>query len=463
MKKIFISFALFGLATLLSVHGALAQTSKSEVVVPLNRSELMTLPEDVSEVAIADPNIADVVVHGSTRVSVVGKKIGRTSLRIFNEEGQLIKDTEVLVSYDLPAIRRALKNFFPHERIGVELVNDNVAITGSITDAETAQRAVRIVEEFMDDRSRTTLTGDSNVINLANIRSGQQVMLRVRIGEMQRTTAKRLGIDLSVAQNMGNFVFGLGQGVVGGSSALFAQDAAGIAGQFGRFGAGFNAGGTGLAAVLDALENEGLFKLMAEPNLVALSGERAEFLSGGEFPIEVAQGNGAVGVQFREYGIGVQFTPIVLSETRLRLIVQPEVSELDFSVATEDGTPGLLSRRARTTVELAPGESFMIAGLIQDNVESTIREVPGIAEVPVLSALFRNSSYDRDERELVIAVTPYLVDPVAGTDIKTPADDFRSASLMESFFYGSMGSLQGDVLRISQTPAVEGPIGFMVD
>jgi pilus assembly protein CpaC len=171
-------------------------------------------------------------------------------------------------------------------------------------------------------------------------------MLRVRVGEMQRTTAKQLGMNFEAVKDIGNFT-------IGTAAAAVTQ------GEANRFSAGFSAGSASLSALLDALEDEGLFKVLAEPNLVAISGERAEFLAGGEFPIPVAQGNGAVSVQFREYGVGVQFTPMVLSPNRLRLIVQPEVSEIDRSVATSDGVPGLLSRRVKTTVELAPGESFM--------------------------------------------------------------------------------------------------------
>jgi pilus assembly protein CpaC len=419
-------------------------------VIPLNRSELLVYDKEMKEVVIADPNVADVVVHGSSRVSVVAKALGRTNLRVFDASGTLVTDAVVVITYDLPEIRRALKNFFPNERIGVELVNNNVAITGMISDAETSQRAVRIVEEYVGGQRTKDDQQVPAVINLAKIRSGQQVMLRVRVGEMQRTTAKQLGLNLDAARSVGNFAISLG-------SAAVSQ------GETSRITAGLNAGSASLSALLDALEKEGLFKVLAEPNLVAISGERAEFLAGGEFPIPVAQGNGATSVQFREYGVGVQFTPLVLSPNRIRLVVQPEVSEIDSSVATRDGTPGLLSRRVKTTVELAPGESFMIAGLIQDTAQSSVREMPGLSEIPILGSMLRRSTYQRFERELVIAVTPYLVDPISGAELRMPSDDFRAPSLMESFFFGALGSLSGDVLRKSQVPSLEGPVGFMVD
>ncbi|MBI1274739.1 hypothetical protein GC177_02060 [bacterium] len=447
MKQRFLAWVL---AAALSVPGlAMAQSAmKPEMTVPMHRSELLVLPEDVEEVAVADPNVADVAVHGSRRISVIGKELGKTDLRVFDGKGNLLIESAVNVTYDVAEIRRVVKGLFPNENVGIELVNNNIAITGAVSDAETSSKVVRVVEEFMSN-DRVGDQDQTKVINLLQVRSGQQVMLRVRVGELQRTAAKAVGINLDAVKNVGSFGFILdGTAVASGNSTLQV---------------GFNSGEASLTGVLDALENEGLLKILAEPNLVSMSGERAEFLAGGEFPIRVLQGNGAVSVQFREYGIGVQFTPYVLTANRLRLIVQPEVSSIDRAVALEDGTPGLVSRRVKTTIEMAPGESFMIAGLIQDQIETKVNEIPGVSEVPVLGALFRNTRTDKTERELVIAVTPYLVDPTASGDIRLPTDDFRPASIMESFFYGALGSLHGDAMRISQTPRVEGPVGFMVD
>lgn len=447
MKQRFLAWVMLAV---MCVPGAAAAQSamKPEMTVPMHRSELLVLPEDVEEVAVADPNVADVAVHGSRRISVIGKELGKTDIRVFDGKGNLLIESAVNVTYDVAEIRRVVKGLFPNENVGIELVNNNIAITGAVSDAETSSKVVRVVEEFMSN-DRVGDQDQTKVINLLQVRSGQQVMLRVRVGELQRTAAKAVGINLDAVKNVGSFGFILdGTAVASGNSTLQV---------------GFNSGEASLTGVLDALENEGLLKILAEPNLVSMSGERAEFLAGGEFPIRVLQGNGAVSVQFREYGIGVQFTPYVLTANRLRLIVQPEVSSIDRAVALEDGTPGLVSRRVKTTIEMAPGESFMIAGLIQDQIETKVNEIPGVSEVPVLGALFRNTRTDKTERELVIAVTPYLVDPTASGDVRLPTDDFRPASIMESFFYGALGSLHGDVMRISQTPRVEGPVGFMVD
>ncbi len=454
------------------ISEALAATT--QIQVPVSRSELLVLPEGIEQVVIADPNIADVFVHGATRVSVVGKALGSTSLRIFDENGNLVTDAVVKVTYDLPEIRQAVKNFFPNERVGIETVNDNVAITGMISDAQTAKSVVDVVEEYLNEE-RLSPDEPAKVINLAKIRSGQQVLLRVRIGELERRTLKNLGVNLAAARSVGNYVFQFATG--SGAQSFFGDDQA-FGGSpfrlpsgdsFLTAGGGIRSGNNALGAVLDALEQDGLFKVLAEPNLTAMSGENAEFLVGGEFPIPVSQGNGGVSVQFREYGIGVQFTPLVLSPDRIRLVVQPEVSEIDTSLTvdtgtgSENGVPALTTRRVKTTIELAPGEGFMLAGLISDQVSTSVNEVPGVAEIPLVSSLFRSTSFRRSERELVVAVTPYLVDPVAGTEIRLPADDYRTPSLMEQVFYGSIGHSTKETMRISQTPSVEGPIGFMVD
>ncbi len=423
-----------------------------EMQVPVSRSQLISLSKEAEEVVIADPNIADVYVHDKNRISVIGKAIGKTSLRAFDFNGELLKDITVAVTFDLPEIRKALKNFFPYEKIGVEMVNDNIAITGTISDAETAESAVKIVEEFVNE-GRINPQTPANIINLAKIRTGQQVMLRVRVGEIQRTALKNLGVDLSMLRNAGKFSF------VFGSNA-------GIEEVFGSVGASFTTVNNSLSAALQALEQDGIFKVLAEPNLVAVSGEKAEFLAGGEFPVPVAQNEDQVTIEFKEYGVSTHFTPFVLSQDRLRIIVQPEVSELTDagSIRLNSITvPGLTARRVKTTVELAPGESFMIAGLISDRVNSTIREMPGIAETPILSALFRGTSYERQETELVIAVTPYLVDPVTNSDIRLPTDNYRHASMMESFFYGALSSNSFDEAKRAQTPSLEGPVGFMME
>lgn len=471
-----IAVALLGIAVFGFGSGA-ARAESSTLTIPMNRSELLVLSDTADEVVVANPAIADVYVHGAKRISVIARSIGTTNLRIFDPNGKVIKDLVVSVIYDLPAIRKALNGFFPGEELKVEMVNDNVALTGEVSDALVSQKAVQIVSQFVngasasgaassgdtgatDTASAGGSSGESSsgiqILNLTKIRSGQQVMLRVRVGEIQRTTLKELGFNLNAARTAGGFGLLMGSGLAGSATST----------PFSTLGAALDRGGFSLDATLDALEQDGLFKVLAEPNLVAMSGEKAEFLAGGEFPVPVAQQGDTVTIEFRQFGVSVQFTPFVLTSNRIRLVVQPEVSELtDTGSIIVDGLqiPALSSRKVNTTVELAPGESFMIAGLISDTVNTQVNETPGIAEVPVLSSLFRHSSFERKETELVVAVTPYLVDPTTGDQIRLPTDGYKAPSMMESFFYGALGSLSGDATVLSQNPSLEGPVGFMVD
>ena len=499
-----LSQRLRGLAGLLVLAGTCwvssAQAADNEITVPINRSELISLPADISEVIIANPEIADVYVHGKSKVSVIGRRVGATSLRVLDADSNDLRSVTVRVTYDLPAIRQALYQFFPYEDIAVQTVNNNLALTGMVSTPAVAQKAVRIANEFLipSDEARPRAedfspsgalpAADAGVINMLKVTSGQQVMLRVRVGEIQRSTLKQLGFNWSIldegafALTTGNLVNSTGFGVPQTAiDAITGEPTGEVAGGLIPIDGGLQAnarpgsfmglagnkriGNTNITGVLDALEENNLFKLMAEPNLVAMSGEEAEFLSGGEFPILVATED-SVNVEYRSYGVSVRFRPLVLSDSRIRLSVSPEVSELTDNGAVELDNitiPALNTRRARTTVELAPGEGFMIAGLIRDRSDSSIQQVPGAGEIPLLSALFRNTSYQREEQELVIAVTPYLVNGTATDDIRMPSDDFRPASMMEQFFYGALGSLQNNERTISQTPPLEGPIGFMVD
>ncbi len=466
------------LIALLLVSAAPSLAWANSFYVPINRSELMTSNVDMGEVIIADPEVADIYVHGKRQISIIGKSLGITTVRLFDEDGKLIRSADVQVTYDLPAIRKALKEFLPYERVGVEMVNTKIALTGQVSSAAAAATAVDIASQFVKPRVdpvretnrniNTPLPNEDNeVMNLMSIISGQQVMLRIRVGEIKRTALKDLGVSMQALKGSGSTAISIGT-----SAGLDNNPFGAFSLSDSAFGVGtlsyLNSAGNGLAASIDALEQDGLFKVLAEPNLVALSGEKAEFLAGGEFPIPVSQsGNSdSITLEYKPFGVAVDFTPYVLSENRIRLQVQPEVSEIDSTVSFQLNNitvPGLTTRRANTTIELAPGESFMIAGLIRDTMSTDIEQIPGIGEIPILSSLFRSTSFQREETELVIAVTPYLVDPVRSTDIKMPTDDYRPASFMESVFYGAISSIQGGVRRLSQTPSTEGPIGFMVD
>lgn len=453
------------------------------VSVAVSRAELLSFDKEMAEVIVANPEIADVHNHGTKKLSVIGKKIGQTTVRVLDKQGELVDTYHVVVGYDLPAIRRALKQFLPHETIGVEMVNINVALTGQVSSASAVDKAVKITKEFLktsDDKAKASDTlmdiekrdPDDGLLNLLQVTSGQQVMLRVRVGEINRGALKQLGIEWSNIGSPGDFFYQVAkdtgaEGIVTDSTGNFIVDPTDT---LNYISGGWIKGSTRIAGMLKALEQDDLFKLLAEPNLIAVSGEEAEFLAGGEIPIPIPQSSAGtttqVVIEYKPFGVAVKFKPFVLSENRIRIEVQPEVSEIDNSLAvTLSGfqIPGLTTRRARTTIEMAPGESFMIAGLIKDQSRTTIDNLPGVKEIPVLGALFRSTDFQRNETELVIAVTPYLVDPVRASDIKLPTDNFAHASQMDMFFYGALGTLSNGALTRSQTPALEGPTGFMVE
>lgn len=478
------------------------QSDTKSLVVPLSRSSLVTLPNAMSEIMVANPDVADVHAHNATSLSVVGKRMGHTTVRVLDKEGRVMKEFLVTVSQDLPAIRRALKNFLPDENIGVEVINTSIALTGQISNASVADTAIKIVQDFVHESERTknsssappsndqqrNVASDPSILNLMKVVSGQQVMLRVRVGEINRVALKNLGVDLNyVSRGAGSSLVALGTG--GGVGSLVApatssepsinpgvfllpggRTPTNTRGVFSGRWQPDGANGNTVSALIKALERDGLFKLLAEPNLVAISGEGAEFLAGGEIPIPVVQGgasnNNSVSIEYKPFGVSVKFTPFVLTENRIRMAVMPEVSEISSEnavIISGFSIPSISTRRAKTTVELAPGESFMIAGLIKDESRATIEQLPGVKELPVLGALFRSNEFQRKETELVIAVTPYIVDPLKSSDVKLPTDNMRHASQMEMFFYGALGSLSGNAQTISQSPGLEGPIGFMVD
>ena len=452
--------------------------SPTNFYVPLNRSELITTNTDIGEVIITDPEVANVVVHGKRKVSVLGIGVGSATLRIFDGQHKLIRSTDVYVTYDLPAVRRALKEFLPNEHIGVSMVNTRIALTGEVASAASAASAMEIAEEFVQGKlkadqvaarvAKDGSTNDSPVINLMKISSGQQVMLRIRIGEVQRNAVRNLGVSLQAFGDTSAPNILLGTGI--GRLAPAAAGATTSAFQYGKLNAGgdafidaavYSKGRNGVGAALEALERDGLLKVLAEPTLTALSGEEAQFLAGGEFPIPIPQQQGQVTIQYKTFGVALKFVPYVLSKNRIRIQVQPEVSEIsnqNQAIISGFVAPSIITRRASTTVELAPGESFMLAGLLRDDVTATIDQLPGAGEIPILGALFRSTAYKRQETELVISVTPYLVDPIKDSDIKMPTDDFRPATFFEQVFFGAVASNKG-----AKDPSPEGPTGFMTD
>jgi pilus assembly protein CpaC len=396
--------------------------------VPINKSQTLRVDRPIGKAAIGNDKIADVLPVSLSSVYILGKEVGSTNLSLFDKKGGLIAVVDIVVSPDTQGLKRKLAELLPTERIGVSVSNDSVVLDGRVSSPAAAERVAAVAETFAPKK----------VINMMTIGTPQQIMLEVRFSEMSRGTVKALGIS--------NFSFGrdttTGAQVGNGTGIIAGPD-----GPLGSYSAFVTFPLSNLSFQLDALEQQGLVRTLAQPNLVALSGETAAFLAGGEFPIpsNVTQ-NGQVQIEFKEFGVSLKFTPTLLEDGLINLLVAPEVSQLDASAGIDlNGIriPGLKTRRAKTTIELRDGQSFALAGLIQSDFSNTVRQVPLLGQVPIIGALFRSTNFNRQETELVMVVTPRIVRPVqAGTTLATPTDRVQEPSDLDMFLLGKTENVQ---------------------
>ncbi|OMI08613.1 hypothetical protein BSN85_17950 [Bradyrhizobium brasilense] len=372
-----------------STTGTLNLTSSQGKTVHLNAP--------AASIFVADPAIADYQAPSSSTIFVFGKKSGRTSLFALNENGEALAELRVVVTQPIEDLRATLKAEIGDYPIQVSYTPRGAILGGTAPNADIVETARKVTEQFLGPGAL--------VVNKIQVAGSLQVNLSVRVAEVSRSAVKDLNINFTASGPNGAFLV-TGKG--GGS---------GPARGGGTIGIGYSAGNTNLSAVLDALASEHLASILAEPNLTAMSGESASFLAGGEFPIPVMQDNRQVSVQFRQFGISLEFVPTVLSNNQINIHVKPEVSELskEGEVSVNGiSVPGLSTRRASTVVELASGQSFAIGGLIRRNFSTDIGTFPWLGDVPILGVLFRSSSFQKQETELVIIVTPYIVRPGSG-------------------------------------------------
>lgn len=399
-----------------------------ELTVPLNKSQIVRVDRPFSDLLVGNPEIADVRPLSNRTIYVLGKKIGATSLSIQgNGQNRPLAVVDLTVSFDVDEIKRRLHELTGGEPIEVRAVRDSLVLSGQVSSAAAMNRALSVADRF----------APGQVTNLMTVAGSQQVMLAVRFAEMKRTAAKDLGINFNLQGTPGAATISLlsGRG--------FNPEAFAIAG------ATMSTSAFAFDLFIDALEEKGIIKTLAEPNLIALSGDTATFLAGGEFPIPVAQsqtdGRTVITIEFKEFGVSLAFTPTVIGGDLISLVVAPEVSAIDTgaSILLDDlRIPGLSTRRAKTTVELRDGQSFAIAGLIQSNYANQIDQFPFLGDMPVLGPLFRSTEFQREETELVIIVTPYLVKPAHPADLAMPTDRFVPPSDLDLFYRGQMeGSL----------------------
>jgi pilus assembly protein CpaC len=388
------------------------------IVVPTGKSQNIRTDTNFVDVVVGDPEIADVMPLTDRSLSILGKKIGTTRVSVYAEGKKLIGVFDIEVSYDVPKLAAELRQRFPRAQFRVSSVNGRIMLSGTCPDGPTLDQAVTIARQFGPD-----------VINSVQVLQAQQVLLEVRFVEIHRTAARELGIQWDlVAKNVAATV---GQaGLISGNPPFGSVAVIG----------GLLAHGVHVDAVINALEQRDVARRLAEPNLVALSGDTASFLAGGEFPFPVSSSLGQITIEFKRFGVGLAFTPTVLSSGVINLKIEPEVSQLDpTNVIQVAGTtiPSLIVRRANTTVELRDGQSFAIGGLLQNNVDAQQKQLPWLGSVPVLGALFRSALYQKKETDLVIIVTPHIVQPMRPGDVaRVPTDDALPGNDADLFLLG---------------------------
>jgi pilus assembly protein CpaC len=429
----------------------------------VGKSIVVDVPGDIKDVLVADPKIANAVVRTSRRAYIIGVAIGQTNVYFFDSEGRQLMGFDIAVTRDLNGIRAGLKRALPGADIEIEGLADGIMLTGSVASPTEAQQAYDLASR---------LAGDGNkVVNGISVRGRDQVMIKVTVAEVQRDVIKQLGIDLSGTVNTG-------QTVVNFSNLN----------PFPAFGQALNSSGItasyrGVSATLRAMERAGVIRTLAEPNLTAISGETANFLAGGEFPIpagftcDPTTRNCQTQIQFKKFGVGLNFTPVVMSEGRISLKVMTEVSELSNDnaltltqsiSATERTTqtiPSIKTRRAETTVEIPSGGSLAMAGMIQEQTKQQLNGMPGLMNIPVLGALFKSRDYVNRQTELMVMVTPYIVRAVAQKDLSKPDDGYVDAADASSTLLGRFNRLYGVPGQADpRAPTTyRGNVGFFLD
>jgi pilus assembly protein CpaC len=515
----------------------------ASIVLPFGKSAIIDLPADARDVLISNPAVADATVRSSRRAYVIGRALGQTNIFFFDATGRQIANVEIRVEPEVEPLNEFLRRRFPESQIRAEAMNASVVLQGTARSAGEADQAYQLALTFLGIAGGTG-AGDGNgtggphspgtnqpggngprVINLIQVQGSEQVLVRVRVVEMSRTLVRQLGINANYEEMINQLIgeddfldlatrngYSINGTLLGGLSAT-----GGVASNILRpnslaypgplvdpsIGTG-NAGVGGYEfdpttlqetwgpahvesarrtdATIEAFERAGLLRVLAEPNLTAISGEAARFLAGGEFPVPINSDDGQITVEFKPFGVGLAFTPVVMSGGRMSLKISTEVSELtsegaistgDTPIRNQDGTttvirgitiPALQVRRAETTVEMSSGSSIVMAGLIQERTRHAVEGVPGVMNTPVIGSLFRSRDFINNETELVIIVTPYLVRPTAPENLRTPADGFRNPSERESLLTGRLNSLYRPArAEAGEQNSLQGPHGHVIE
>ncbi|MEH6546573.1 MAG: type II and III secretion system protein family protein [Sneathiella sp.] len=420
LTKIVKPIAAFGLALCLAVitpsmsKAAQVINSKGDILaLTLNSGKLVQLDKPATSVFIGNPELADVQVQSPTIIYVFGKGTGSTNLFALDAKGRVLLNSPVTITHDVTSLNESLESISAYGGLQARSTPTGIMLTGRVKTAAEAEDANRMAALYL---------GGGTVFNRIDVEGAMQVNLRVRVAEVNRSVTKRFGVNWEVLGNIGDAALGFARGPdILDSAGNIIRPLTGSQGF-----AGYQDDNVNVNALVDALDEEGLLTVLAEPNLTALSGESAYFLAGGEFPIPVPQEDGAVTVEYKPFGVQLEFTPTIVGEDRINLQVKPEVSQLSSNSAINvNGSfiQSLLTRRAETTVELASGQSFAIGGLLNNDGNNNISKTPLLGEIPILGALFRSASFQKNETELIIIVTPYLVKP-SNSRIADPTDGY---------------------------------------
>ncbi len=461
----YLGAALIGLSALgASAPDATAQNlrvlrgaASGSLNVPMNRAVVVESDVPFAELSIANPAIADISTLSDRTIYVLGKAPGRTTLTLLGVDGGLIANVEVQVAPDIAEFKERLTQILPGEKIEVRTANDGIVLSGIVSSIEKLDRALDLAERYAPER----------VSNLMSVGGTHQVMLKVRFAEMERSVSKSLSSSLAVS---GGTDFGIDS-----ETGTWLDSGNGLGNPItvtpnneGAIALGFSAGSFQFGVLLEALENKGVVRTLAEPNLTALSGQEASFLAGGEYPIPVVDSDGGISIEYKPFGVELTFTPRVVDGDRINLQLNAAVSGVDPSISVSQ--PGGIAvnafrrRETKTVVEMRDGESFAIAGLLQDDFEDLNGQVPWLGDIPILGALFRSASYQREQSELVIIITPHLVTPTNSDALALPTDRVRPPTESELFLFGSTvgANNSGPAGEVSQQD-FNGSYGYVMD
>jgi pilus assembly protein CpaC len=431
----------------------------SALNVPMNRAVVVESDVPFADLSIANPGIADISTLSDRSIYVLGKAPGRTTLTLLSPDGKLIANVDVHVTPDIAEFKERLQQILPGETIEVRTANDGIVLSGTVSSTAKLDRALDLANRYAPDR----------VSNLMSVGGTQQVMLKVRFAEMQRSVSKSLDASLGIRSTGATVGGTAGSGVFGSGATLNSfLDGNTITSpntSQGAIGLGFSAGSLEFAVLLEALESKGMVRTLAEPNLTALSGQEAKFLAGGEYPIPVSTSDG-ITVEYKPFGVELNFTPTVVDGDIINLQINAAVSSIDPTQGLNNNgfqIDAFRRRETSTTVEMRDGESFAIAGLLQDDFRDLNSQVPWVGDIPIIGALFRSTEYQRSQSELVIIVTPHLVTPTRGEALALPTDRVRLPTERDLFLFGNTTGGQAGAAGEVARQDFSGSYGYVME